>query len=93
MHYRASDQSPSTVVSASSPEVDLQDYIKREKEGLPGLRLISMDEGLSSEEKERECKSPEIPVQCPVPVKGKMGINSRTIQINPKCGLMQFKYP
>ena len=67
---RASDQSPATVVSASSPEVDIGDHIKVKREGLPGLRLISMDEGMSREERERECKSPEIPVCCPVPVKG-----------------------
>ncbi len=57
-------------MSASSPEVDLGDYIKSKREGLSGLRLISMDEGLSREERERECKSPEIPVRCPVAVKG-----------------------
>ena len=67
---RASDQSPATVVSASSPEVDIGEHIKEKREGLPGLRLISMDEGMSREERERECKSPEIPVCCPVPVKG-----------------------
>ena len=58
------------MVSASSPEVDIGDHIKVKREGLPGLRLISMDEGMSREERERECKSPEIPVCCPVPVKG-----------------------
>ena len=59
------------MVSASSPEVDIGEHIKVKREGLPGLRLISMDEGMSREERERECKSPEIPVCCPVAVKSK----------------------
>ena len=71
MISRASDQSPATVVSASSPEADLSDQVKRKAEGMPGLRLISMEEGLSTEERSKECRSPEIPVCCPVPIKGK----------------------
>ncbi len=70
--FRASDQSPATVVSASSPEADLSDQVKRKAEGLPGLRLISMEEGMSTEERSKECRSPEIPVCCPVPIKGEL---------------------
>ena len=68
-YFRASNESPATIVTTSSPECDLEDRSENAK--YPGLRLISMDEGVSAEEKDRQCDSPVIPVLCPVPVRGK----------------------
>ena len=64
---RASDASPATIIYSSSPECTAEENIKP---SFQGLKLISMDEGKSEEERERECSSPAVPVICPVPIKG-----------------------
>ena len=78
------------MVSASSPEVDIGEHIKVKREGLPGLRLISMDEGMSREERERECKSPEIPVCCPVAVKSKKSSHKLVAKFAGKSSNMMY---
>ena len=65
--YRASDKSPATIIDTSSPEFGFESKPPQ----YPGLRLISHEEGKTEEEKQRECASPEIPLVCPKPVKGR----------------------
>ena len=67
---RASDASPATIIYSSSPECTAEENLKGPT--YSGLKLISMEEGKSEEENERECSSPAVPVVCPVPIKGKL---------------------
>ena len=70
MTTRGSDQSPATIIPSSSPEFDTEEDVKGRVMGLKGLRFISADE-MTLEERALECRSPEIPIICPVPVRGK----------------------
>jgi len=64
--HRASDQSPATIISSSSPEAGFE-----EKHPIlyPGLRLISNKK--ENEDQERDCISPQVPIICPIALKGK----------------------
>ena len=64
--HRASNDSPATIISTSSPECEERVTSLQ----YPGLKLISMEE--AGGDVERTTNSPEIPVLCPTPIKGKI---------------------
>ena len=64
--HRASDQSPATIISSSSPEAGFEE---KHTVLYPGLRLISNKK--ENDEQDRECTSPQVPIICPIALKGK----------------------